>query len=383
MIKLIFKMFFSLIIISFFIWLNFNYNKITIEFAEIVITTSILRLLIVLFIMLIPLLFFRNTYGKIKEYFIKTTYTKNIINNLQFINSSRDKDLLIQILNSGGKSQHLEYFKTLNEYLHNNQYDKLQKYLTKHKLPNNLKHIEEFFQVMLYFQTGDTISATELCKKYINQKNKHNQHFAVELSEYALKESNIKLLEYIIDNNSKIYFDKDNNTKYYCLVQYKIAQEYLANNKQAEALVIINKVAKRYPIFSPIYELQFKILSDQKDQKNINKHIENIWKKQPSYDNIKLYTSYYKPLNKEDIIVYIKTLYKSSSDDNLNFLLAASIAIKFDKLILAQELLEKTNSSYKDFVKIELLQKEGNYQELINMVRHKHFKSSSFWTNYI
>lgn len=383
MIKLIFKMFFSLIIISLFIWLNFNYNKITIEFAEIVMTTSILRLLIILFLILIPILFFKKSYGKLKSYFIKITYTKNIINNLQFINSPRDKDFLTQILNHGGKNQYLEYFKILNEYLHNHQYDKLQKYLAKHKLPTNLKHIEDFYQVVLYFKAGDTISATELCKKYINQKNKYNQYFAIELCEYALRESNIKLLEYVIEHNNKIYFDKDNNTKYYCLIQYKIAQEYLANNKQEQALAIINQVIKRHPIFSPIYDLQFKILSDQKDQRNINKHIENIWKKQPSYDNIKLYTNYYKPLNNEDVTNYIKTLSKSSPDSNLNLLLSASIAIKFDKLILAQELLEKTNSAYKDFVQIELLQKEGNYKELLNIVKNKHFKSLSFWQNYI
>ena len=386
MFKFILKILFLAIVLTMIIWLYSINTNISIQLGYYIITTNIFNLILLSIMLLIPLFIVNKVYKKVKHYLTQNLFASAIINNLESLNLEEEKSFLVSLLKYNVSIKDIKYLTNIKEYINKQQYQKALNLVQKNSLPKNIKFILDYYQSIIYYKIDSSKIADEIIKQYIFNKHNFNELFFKLIFNKSFKENDVETLQYLINNINNVKFTSNlSKKKYYCIIQYALCNYYLANNKFDMVNLISNETIKKYPDFSPIYKILCKYLLSENKHNLINKLLIKMWNYNPNFDSLKVYIKYYQENNYENLKEHLEYLEGSSDNKELNLLLRAEFNIKFNKLLEAYSDLSKIldTNKYKLFTQISLLEKERNYDTILDIIKETYIKDTNFWNNYI
>ncbi len=386
MFKFIFKIIFIILFTTLIVWLYSIHTDIHIQLGNYIINTNVFNLILLLSITLLPFIFFNKLSKKIKHRINHNRFVSAITNNIEELNLEEEKLFLILLLKYNVSIKNINNLSAIKEYINQQQYQKALHLAQKHSFPQNIQFIADYYQAFIYYAINSPKMIDELVKKYIINKHSFNELFFKLIFNKAFQDNQIETLNYLLNNINNVKFTSSiNKKKYYCLIQYKICSFYLTNNNLDMLNQLANETIKKYPDFSPMYSILCKSLLSENKRDSINKLLIKMWRYNPNYDSLKLYIKYYQEDNYESLKDHLEYVEHSSDNKELNLLLKAEFNIKFNKLLEVYNDLSKISDTnkYKLFSQISLLEKEKNYDAILNIIQKKYIKDSNFWNNYI
>lgn len=386
MIKLIFKLLLIGFIISIIFWLQYINSNIEITIGNFIITTNIFNLVILLIIVLLPIIFIKNLYSNLYWAINRNRFASTMIHSIDSLSFIDEKIILTTLLKYNIPINLINKISNIKDYINAKNYDKAISSLRKLKVAKKIQFIVDYYKCILYSLKSSGLHLGELVKYYIETKHKHNELFFNIYFDTSFASNNIENLNYLSQNFNKVNFSSSiNKKKYYCLMQYSLARNAHINNENDALLQIIIDTINKYPDFSPIYKMLYQNLIANNKQNEINKYLIKMWKNNPNFDSLKLYVKYYQKNNEDELMNHINSLDKSSHNLDLNLLLKAEFYIQNNKLIDAYNELSKIldTNKYKVFTQISLLQKEKNYDTMVDIIKNNYIKDTNFWNSYL
>ncbi|MFL1780578.1 hypothetical protein ABSA28_00268 [Candidatus Hepatincolaceae symbiont of Richtersius coronifer] len=368
-------------------WLKNTPNTVSIQFMDYNISTSVLAMFLLLALILIPIMFLRYGIKKISTSIGHKFYTSLLIKLINTFDLNTEKFILVALLEKDATYNQIKAIKDLKILINTGQYKKALNIAMNLKIKPELNFISLYCICLIYKHQNQEEQFIAACRQGVLLK-EYNAWFFVQLAEILLFTDSIINLHYLNEMLPKINFDNSGQLeKYSCLIKYKLAEKQFKENKVEEPIKIAAELVKKYPKFTPAYGILLNIYNYKQDKKKVKEYLEKLWEENPNYDGIKMWVTFYKSAPERNIEEEFKSLFANKAHHDMNMLLLAELHIKANKLLEANDALQKITvlTLHKQLTEIALLEKEKNHikiGKILDSIAKKHSKNS-WWSAYI
>ncbi len=378
------KILFIAVPLGLLLWTYTIENSIVISMENYTISTNIMKLLLLFFIVFLPLLLVRSLIIKIIHKIKKETYASQLLGFIDTFGKQQDHTLLVNLIKSLSNSRFIKKMKKIQQLIEIRDYDEALILLDKIKYNKRNEFIIIRLRCLIYKLQEDIPSLTIFCKKALELKNIDRIWFLRELFEISFNKGNLDKEIVFLHDKLQLIKRTENSLEYkhcYCMIEYYYVTKlrYTAPDKVRE---IANKVIKVYPTFVPMYGLLVELYMNNKKDKKFISILKTLWINNKNYEAIKIWNKYYKEVD----LVEVKEFVTKAQVDNS--LLLAALYTQHGMYLEAHDILQNIpdNEIDKYYVWMDLMKKEKNYKNIDDILTKLHLTSQgrdSFWSNHI